>query len=491
MATALPLPSSYKPPAGGLPAVAFASPSDDPSKTPPPVKLGQGAAGEFAGNAVRAVAAPLQRTGAAIESGLDETVGRLATGIASKGKSFAPTQTGAAAFKAADATDAGASTTTAGKVGTGVGVVAPYLLGAGEEEAGMAGTEVAAKTGSKILGSLAKGAVRSVPNSAIGTAQTGSLKKGVETGVTASVGQGLLDGAGNVVKGIIGDGAKSMKAVGAAEAKTQNVIDMISPKINAKETKLALRDGRIAPGQDPTLLKGGTKDQILPSKATEKAAQTVNRTIDDAHKMTQPQLHVALGSKVKEIAGNLKPEMQKVPIQEKVVQNITDSWSALKKQQLADPYMDTSANVEKLQQQFEQNFLQKSNANNLNDLWETRIGYDNSVPSNVKDATSLSSDKLQTQKAIWLQNRAILNGAINDSVTGLGQTSQKAFADMSDLYNAQKGIESSYKVTEGAPSKLKGFIDSPKGKILRGALELGGAGIVGDKLLKGATGIGY
>jgi hypothetical protein len=300
MATALPLPSSYKPPAGGLPAVAFASPSDDPSKTPPPVKLGQGAAGEFAGNAVRAVAAPLQRTGAVIESGLDETVGRLATGIASKGKSFAPTQTGAAAFRAADASEAAKSTTLAGKLGTGVGVVAPYLLGAGEEEAEMAGTKVAAKTGSKILGSLAKAGVRTGTGTVIGTAQTGSVKKGLETGVGNTVGQGLLEGAGTLLKGALSDGAKSMSATGVATKRVSSTAETMTKA----EREAAIKEGRMTPtGSGGKYMPSATEKragEILAGKTSSnpvKTVEVINKEIATRGKEAETYLEKA-GTKV-------------------------------------------------------------------------------------------------------------------------------------------------------------------------------------------------
>lgn len=96
----------------------------------------------------------------------------------------------------------------------------------------------------------------------------------------------------------------------------------------------------------------------------------------------------------------------------------------------------------------------------MNDLWETRISYDDSIPANVKNANSMSPESLQNKKANWLQNRAILNNAINDVQNGMGETSRKAFSDMSNMYDAKQNLLSKAKLeVEGKPSKVKQFIE--------------------------------
>jgi hypothetical protein len=446
-------PSNNRSASGALPYVpGQAPPAKAPAPPAPPApKVGDGALGEFSGNAVRAVASPLLRTAGAIDSVFGNKSGaNFANNLATK-------------------TDAGADKTTAGKAGTVVGEVAPYMIPVGGEEKITA--DVLAKTGSKIAGKIAGAAPQLAANTAIGTAQTGDLKKGAISGVEALAGQKVVGAIASKVGGVLSTGGKSIRAAGQAEGRLKTVSDMISPKATKKEIQLAMSEGRIAVGQDPTILRDGTPDQILPSKETERASATVLKKIPDAHTLKQPQLYTALDHEIKTIATKLKPEMEQVPITPATVQKITDSWTKLKAKQISDPYIDATANVEKLQAQFEKDFLQKSKAGNLNDLWETRIAYDSSVPSNVKEATSMSPDKLQTQKSLWLQNRGILNDAINDSTTGLGAQSQKAFSEMSDLYGAQKGIRSSYALPkEGAASKAKQFSKSPAGRVIEGAL---------------------
>lgn len=266
----------------------------------------------------------------------------------------------------------------------------------------------------------------------------------------------------------------------ATEALTQAIM----PKINKKEVQIALREGRIQLGRDPSLLRGGTPDQVMPSESTQQSVGTIKQYIPNAGKLKVPELHTKVGEQVKLMGSSLRPVMDTTPITPKTVGKITKDWEALKAKQLADPYPPATANVEKLQADFENNFLKKSKSGHFGDLWDTRIAYDASVPANVKNATSLSSDALQTQKEIWLQNREILNGAINDSKTGLGEVSSKTFEEMNNLYNAQRGIESSYKPeAEGPISKIKQFAKNHP--------FITGAGLLGaNKVSKETTGIG-
>lgn len=145
-------------------------------------KLGQGAAGEFAGNAVRTVGEGLLAPGAAMESLLDKTLGG--------GK----THTGEDTQKVIDDSKANHADTLAGKGGDIAGVVAPYLTGMGEEEAGAALAShipaLAEKLGMsaetfvpKLASYLAKVAPTIAKNATIGTAQTEDPEKGAAIGL--------------------------------------------------------------------------------------------------------------------------------------------------------------------------------------------------------------------------------------------------------------------------------------------------------------------
>jgi hypothetical protein len=181
---------------------------------------------------------------------------------------------------------------------------------------------------------------------------------------------------------------------------------------------------------------------------------------------------------------------------------------AVKAAQQEEPEFDAFAGSAKSQAKFE-SFLkplqwditdaagkfQTPTPKTLADVWDARIGYDKSIPANVKNATEASAPQLQFQREMWMQNRAILNGAINDAASGLGQTSQDAFAKMSDMYTAQQNILSKAKINTGTPGKgLLGHVGNlfqgKKGDAMAGAA--GAAGLyAADKAVKSVTGLGF
>ncbi len=298
----------------------------------------------------------------------------------------------------------------------------------------------------------------------------------------ASVGN-IAQAAGTVALGAEGVGAagETMFTKGAGEAATaagdaakagelSKIQDMIQPKATTKEVRLAQTEGRLVKGQEPTLFKSGTADEILPSDKTVKASQTIQQQIPGASAMNETELHNALDSKITDTAQALKPEMQNVPIDQKATGKVFDQWNALKDSQAKEPdFLDHETGNKALQNQFETRLkalqwdiqdpvtgkMKAPTPKTLDDFWEARKSYDDSVPDNVKKANSMSDSKLQYRKQMWLDNRKILTDAINDAETGLGDTSKKAFSDMHDMYNAKEGLLSKAKLEKvGQPSKL-------------------------------------
>ena len=285
----------------------------------------------------------------------------------------------------------------------------------------------------------------------------------------------------NVVSSKVGDIKTNI--LGTPKNDLQTISDMISPKETVKQAKLAESQGRLIKGEKPTLLKGETPTRILPTDQNVKSTFTIKKYLPDAAKMDEPTLYTALDGKITEIATKLQPEMTKVPISQETIGKITDDWEALKKTQLESSDATNEPNVLKQQQQFESR-LQKSEAGNMNDLWDTAKEYDASVPDNVKKANSLSSESLQNKKTIWLQNRAILRDAIKDTSTGMGKTASQAFSDMQDMYEAQNGLLSKAEVpTTLAPSKLNQAYNSTTGKVIRTIIKVGVGAEAGKKLL--------
>lgn len=169
--------------------------------------------------AAKTLAKPLVNTGGAIESGLDETLGRGINAL--KGNGFKPTKSGSDAFKAADTTLVPQGTQE--KVGGVVGDVAPYFIPvAGADAAATKAAEVvapkaasvAAKVGSKALGGIIKAAPRIVQNAGIALAQT---RDAADAAVVAAGGE-FAEGVGAVAKAVGKGLFKASIPVSAEEA---------------------------------------------------------------------------------------------------------------------------------------------------------------------------------------------------------------------------------------------------------------------------------
>ncbi len=289
----------------------------------------------------------------------------------------------------------------------------------------------------------------------------------------------------------------------------QKIKEMITPKPTIKEAKLALEQGRLYSGSESGLLKEGTPSGVATSDQQFKSVQTINRLIPDAAKMDPQTLFSTLDEKISTTAKQLQPQMEATPLNRETIQKISDDISNLKKTQLDEAKATDEPNVAKWQSNFEkivnknlsrsltpeetnafkvQNLTDakyeppKSIPNekaNLNDIWNAAKEYDQSIKANVKNATELSPEDLQTQKDIWLQNRAVLRNAMTDAETELGPKAKQAFSDMRDMYEAQNGIMSKAKIeTTAKPSKVGSFIEKNKGKLKVGAGIVGGGALL-------------
>lgn len=274
--------------------------------------------------------------------------------------------------------------------------------------------------------------------------------------------------------------SKVKSALPTNAGKTPNdlevITDMISPKPTTKEAKLAMNQGRLYTKKGGFFEEGNT-GKIAASEQQAKSARTIKELIPDAGTMDEPTLYKSIDNTTDEISIRLKPEMQKVKVNEQTVKQITDDWTQVKKIQKENPYTPSDIKLKKLQQDFETR-LQKSKAGTIDDLWETRKSYDESVPEPVKKANDLSSDALQAQKDIWIQNRKVLSDAITNSENGLGEAARKPFADMRNLYEAKTGILSKAKADTATPSKFGEFMNTKKGKTLKQAAQIFGGGAV-------------
>ena len=264
------------------------------------------------------------------------------------------------------------------------------------------------------------------------------------------------------------------------------IAELISPKLTAKEVRLAQSQGRIVPGKLPTIFRSGTPDQVLTSDKVAEAAFSIRKNIPGASKLSEPDLYTALEARTMDMAKKLKPEMQAVKVKPETLQHIDSEWSSLKKLQLEAADATEEANVLKQQIQFESRLNKiKKEGVNYDDLWQERIAYDDSIPETVKKANQLSDSRLLQKKEIWLQNRDILNKVITNAENDLGDKVFKEFKDMSNMYQAKTNLLSKATVSlKKEQSKLVQWIkDHP---YISGLVAGSVGSVVGKSVLNGA-----
>lgn len=433
---------------------------------------------KVAAQGARAVAAPITETAKSVWNAVPTALQQLFTGTPEQQKSFAdkqansPTNPIEAKINSALFNWSQEHPDAYNKLKNTLGGIAAGGEIAGTVAAGEAVPETGITKASEIPGALKSTATDFASDVKAGAKSTAnSIKNGVNT-ATNKIDSAIM-------------GSKTANPANTLQKEFDTIQDKISPKPTAKEIKLAQSQGRLVKGKEPTILKKGTGDTITPTKDTQRAVGTIQREIPGAAKMDEPTLHDALKNKISEKAEALKPEMQKVKIQPSTVEKINNDWESLKSSQIKNARATEEPNVMKRQQQFE-SFLKKSQSGDMNDLWDTAKNYDDSIPSNVKKANDASARDLQDEKQEWLDNRAILKSAINDTKTGLGKLSEQAFSDMHDMYNAKENLISKAKLDlEGKPSKLNQALTGKTAKVVGAVV---GAGYAVPKIVKAATG---
>lgn len=394
----------------------------------------------------------------------------------------------------------------------------PQSIRSGLETVSKAGSSVVDWLGDKLGDTkLAQDFVTKHPEAAktleefVGTGKALGTVAGniLATGGTAKVLEKGTDVAPTAVKGVkdiiakgkaIEDASLAAKAGKVAEDQAlgdlTKITDTIAPKLNAAETKVAINEGRVTRTPDSGIkvtLFGKRPDIVTQSDEIQNAAKTIQQQIPNAGKMSDVELHRALDSKVTELAKNLGAEMEGVKVKPDMTGKVVNAWKNIKNEQIAEPEYDAFPGSAKAQAKFESYLKQlewditdsagkfkSPTTKTLGDIWDVRKAYDESIAPNVKSATSASSPSLQWQKTMWLQNRALLNSAINDATSGLGETSQKAFKEMSDMYMAQQNILSKAKIdVKGSEGK----IPTNKTDLIKWGLGVGGGAIGLDIVL--------
>lgn len=291
----------------------------------------------------------------------------------------------------------------------------------------------------------------------------GGFLGGLFGGGASLAGRGL----GRVTRGIRQriPGPLGEAQIGAQERVAQTLQEKVVPALTKRERQIAISQGRVTRGGSSKLT--GTKPDIVrPDRRTSKAIDTLQRRIKGVNKMDDIQIANSAQSEITSISNKLKPQMRKVQVKPETTKSARRLWDVVKESQTAEPEFDAFPGSKKFQQRFE-GFLNemikpvrsktgKFRRKNLNDLWEIAKRYDDIVPERVKQANELSSDALQFQKDMWLQNRRILRDIIEDASDGLGSKAKKAFSDMTDLYRIRNNIiQKGDIVTEAKPGLLR------------------------------------
>lgn len=353
-----------------------------------------------------------------------------------------------------------------------IGSFAAQFVGGGE--VGKVGAEGAAAVGSKVadVAGAAADKVSEVAGNAAGA---------------------VKDAAGNVISKVAGNGGSDL----------EKITDAIAPKMNSAEMKAAIDEGRVtraSQGYINKALFGQAPDVVTQSDEVNQAANTILKNVPGAAKMSDAELYSSLDNSIASNAKALRPAMEATPVNIDTLGQAKDAWASLKATQVKDvgASFENMPGATKMQEDFQgvmdslnkgsqdaSGKFQPGTANNMGDVWDARIAYDKSIPSAVKKATELSSDALQYKKAMWLQNRSILNSMINDSVSGLGDTSKQGFSDMSDMYTAQQNILSKApKPTEAGGGLIGKGGQFNLGQAAKKAAQYGGGAIVGGTILK-------
>lgn len=319
------------------------------------------------------------------------------------------------------------------------------------------------------------------------------LRKGVGEVIER---QAVKDVAGEAAKrGIRETGEELLEKTSKEIAKIE---DIISPNINAKETRNIIAEGRATRGKESRLF-GKSPDIVEQTDLLKQSARIIDRRIEGASKLNDLELNKSLKSEITTISNELKPEMQSVILQPAKVKQMDNAWATLKKIQINKPEFANSPGAKKVQENFV-NFLNemkkpvrgadgKFRQKSLDDLWNIRKDYDDSVKDRIKQAFEGTagqpgSDSFTLlQKEMWLENRQIMNDVIKDTADGLGDVAKTGFSDMSDLYRARQNIISKLKLDiKGKPGILSP--ETVKKNLIRFGLGFGAI-----KIVEKATGI--
>lgn len=234
---------------------------------------------------------------------------------------------------------------------------------------------------------------------------------------------------------------------------TKKLAEKIAPKLTSKEIRTALKEGRVVrTGRFGKII--GRADKVRTNQRVLNSADTLLARISGVRKMNDAQIANAAGKEIAKISNNIAPDLQKVKLVDEIKDSIIDSWATVKETQQSQSQFFTGKALEVSQKNFDDAITQIVNADNADDLWRTIVHYDNTVKSNIKSASSQSTEALQEAKDVWLDSRRILRDALDDVTNQIPDAKiANEFRAMTNLYTAKNNI-----INAGRFEKGKGNI---------------------------------
>lgn len=220
---------------------------------------------------------------------------------------------------------------------------------------------------------------------------------------------------------------------------------ILSPKMTITRRGELIAKGQVTEGEAFPLL-GKLPDVVAPNAKEVARADVFRKYIDKADNANQFELVTKANKAIETIAKKVRPILARISFKPKDKLEIFNSMENIFVKQKKDPlFLTNKASNVSFQKQFKEligklNESKKIPGTNkfrewtIEDVWDLRIDYDKLVKDRVKAATSQSSDILQHQREMWVENRNVLNEWLIDKV------GRQDFLDMSNLYDGINNI---------------------------------------------------
>ena len=264
---------------------------------------------------------------------------------------------------------------------------------------------------------------------------------------------------------------RSSGGVGVGSGRAGRLADLLSPKLTTKEKGRAISEGRVTAGKSVPFL-GKFADQIDAPDNIKRLVDIIETDLkikaDDTVFTIRPKLAAA----VADLSEELKPKLSAIELKKDLITDLKKRSAAFAKEQAEDPEFLAFAGSSKAQKNF-LNFVEElgKEGKTYQDVWDARKAYDKTVSKSVKEAIDgQSAPSTVLQRDIWLQNRSLLNNAIEELGDGVGRDVRNSFEKMKYYYEGLQNIERKADVDQ------KGSFVINKSDIITGAATTAGLG---------------